>query len=102
MTLSVTEFSTYLTADFEADFEETARALDEIREEGDTRLEQIQALNDDLDNDSNPGGIYVASLNSTDTLMYRAIQIQYDFSNIYDYDRLVSNYHSNALTLGVV
>ena len=37
-----------------------------------------------------------------DAMMYRAIGIQYEFGTLYDYDRVVSDFCSNKLRLGIV
>jgi hypothetical protein len=99
---SVTMFSEFYTDHIALDLQETAEKLQEVQQVYGTRIEEIQKLQEAVDNNSGLNVEYLAYLNSPSTSIYRAIQIQYDFSQVYNYDTLVGNYHENALKIGVV
>lgn len=41
-------------------------------------------------------------IEGVDAMMYRAIGIQYEFSKVYDYDRMVGDFYTNKYNLGII
>lgn len=66
----------------------------------DQRQEEIDKANDSLSGDVSAD--YIAHLNSVDTNLDLAITAQYNYSNVYNYDSLVQNFHDDKLKVGVV
>lgn len=102
MLQSVTMFSELYANELSLDLQETVDKLQELQQVYGNRIEEIQELQEAVDNNSGLNVEYLAHLDSPSTTMYKAIQIQYDFSQVYNYDTLVSDYHKNALRIGVL
>jgi hypothetical protein len=93
----VTLFSDNLTLLYNEDLKEIAKRHEIASKDFEKRMKEIEkAIHDPLIDSS-----FIASLQSVDTLIYQAVNSQYNFDQIYNYDTLVGDYHTNRLRLGV-
>ena len=98
---AVTSFSELFTADVGLSLEQLQEDNQKFKQIYGNRIEEIEKQVAK----SEEGGIgseYLAYLISPDTSIYSAIQMQYDFDIAYNYDTLVSNFHQNALRIGII
>lgn len=95
-----TKFADNLSMLYNIEAQNIAADIQEINKEAETTLEKMDEIYDDaisrIDTD------WLVELQSTSTNMYMALEAQYDFDQIYSYDRLVANYHDNQLRIGVI
>jgi hypothetical protein len=98
---AVTSFSEFVTGELSADYAAIQDDSQKFEQIYGNRLEAIEkevAANQDSSIDTE----YLAYLISPTSSIYAAIQMQYNFDVTYNYDTLVSNYHENALRIGVI
>jgi len=95
-----TNFANNLAASYTVLGEELAQDLQNLNEEADARLEEIREAGEGLDQTVDP--TFMAALNSVEMTRFPAIQLQYEFDQVYDFDALVSNFVKNRLLIGVV
>jgi hypothetical protein len=96
----VTQFSDFLTDYYEQDLIGIQEDRAELQELFDIRTEENEAAA--FQSESLISTSEVVSLISVDTSLYLSREQQYDFSSMYNYDTLISDFHDNALRLGVV
>ena len=72
---------------------EAKKAEQRIKDELNTRPEEEKAVGVDAQ--------FLVSLQSVDTNYFPAIQGQYDYDTLYDYDSLIGRYHDQQLKIGI-
>lgn len=117
LTSSVTTFCQFITTAANAYSVGIAYDLDELKSErigweaqADAAYKRLDAEEKKLEDYLSTE--YVAALSNVDpvsqylygvdAMMYRAINIQYDYNKIFDYNVLVSDFYTNKLTLGII
>ena len=68
--------------------------------------EAADKIKDELENRPGSSAVildstFLAAVQSIDTTYFPAIQGQYNYDSVYDYDSLIGNYHDNMLQIGV-
>jgi len=84
--------------------EEQQRQIEQLEDEAEERQEEIR-LEDERREESgrvNYDTQILAHLLSSDTSRQTAIQSQYNYDLLYNYDSLTSNYHAKLLKIGVI
>lgn len=95
-----TNFANNASAGYGVLGEGLAKDIEAINEAADKRLQEIEEQSKGLSsNVVTPE--FIQLLQSVDTQMYPAIQGQYQFDLTFSYDRLVSDYFDNRLSIGV-
>lgn len=93
-----TNFADNLATGYGVAGEQLAEDLRELTNMAEERLEEIRELVPEQPVDR----YFLARLQSADTTKFVANNLQFEFDQLYSYDNLISNYHSNILQLGVV
>ena len=117
LTNSVTSFASTLTTINTPINMYTSAEMEKIKEKQQALKEKIKRKEEELDKAKKALDPYLdtydvleiantkelnAYLTGVDALMYRAIDIQYNYSAVYDYDVLTSDFYNNKFRLGLV
>lgn len=95
-----TKFADNLTTIYDVQAQELAADIQELNEEATRTLEEIEEVKESTY--TRIDGQWLAALQSSASNHYQAVSAQYDFDQLYSYDRLVANYHTQKLQVGVV
>ncbi len=99
LTRAVTQFSDTVGAVATVEMEQMQQDLDDLTAE----FEAQQEMFDQYDfNEPLISGVEMAALLSVDAGYYPARELQYDFNQLYNYDRLVGDWVQTQLQLGLV
>ena len=94
-----TEFANNITLAYGVEQEQLVEDMNELNTTAEKRLKEIK----DKEIEENPIDIdFMMSIKSVDTQVYPAIKAQYDFDMLYNYDRIIRNYHDIQLQTGAV
>lgn len=95
-----TEFANNLALLEDIEAQEMAEDIEQLNKEAQEKLDAEKNKRQDVSEvaiDSN----FLAAIQSVDTTMFPAIQGQYEYDTLYDYDSLVGNWHEQQLQIGV-
>jgi len=96
-----TNFADNLTAAHGVVNQQLGEDIAAVNTEFEARMKDIEDVNNKL-NSQEITTEFIVALNSADTSIYPAVEAQYNFDLIYNYDRLVANYHNINLQTGVI
>lgn len=96
-----TSFADNLTKSYSAQAQDIASDITDLTNLASSKLDAINDLSEGL-NDSPIDIDFLIAVKSVDTTAFPAINGQYQFDEVYNYDKLISNFHDNMLTKGVI
>lgn len=94
-----TDFADNLTTAYDTETQGLKEDLDDLNQRAEARLEELR----ESEPEQSPiTAEFLVALQSVDTTVFPAIKAQYDFDLLYDYDRIIANYHNSYLQAGVI
>jgi len=97
-----TKFADNLTKGYDSQMQKLGEDMKDLNELAEQKLDEIDKLSKESEGDKLIDADFLIAINSVDTTSFPAINAQYEFDEIYNYDKLVGNFHDTLLTKGVI
>jgi hypothetical protein len=94
------KFADNLSMLYSSEAQELAAEIQEVNREAEEAIDEIMQVQETTRSPIDTA--WLAALQSASSNYYMALEAQYDFDQIFSYDRLIADYHDNQLRTGVV